>query len=263
MTATDSVTTPAGEGDPALRLRGVTKAFGGLRAVNDVDLDVEHGQRLGLLGPNGAGKTTLFNLVAGDLTPTSGQILIEGTDATLSPSRQRPALGVARTYQRTRLFGGLTVEDNLYLAQTGKIGRHRALWRAQVDADLRATAREMAARVWLQERLDQPVEDLSHGEARQLEVGMALITDPGLLMLDEPASGLSRGEREGLIELLGQLPDDMTLILIEHDMDVALQTAERVVVMAEGEIVAQGPTDEIRDDPTVRAIYLGEGDTHG
>ncbi len=124
----------------ALSLRSVTKAFGGLVAVDGIDLDVVHGQRLGLLGPNGAGKTTLFNLVAGDMRPTSGTIEIEGVDCTMLASRHRAAMGVARTYQRTRLFGGLTVTDNLYLAQTGKSGRHRALWKSEEDESLREKA---------------------------------------------------------------------------------------------------------------------------
>lgn len=260
MTTSSNVSTSPEEGrdTPALLLEDVTKAFGGLVAVDGVDLDVPHGQCLGLLGPNGAGKTTLFNLVAGDLHPTSGRIMIDGVDATLMASRRRPQLGVSRTYQRTRLFGGLSVRDNLYLAQAGKRGRHRSLWRSDVDDEMRDRADDMSARVWMRDRLDQPVEDLSHGERRQLEVGMALVTDPKLLLLDEPASGLSRGEREGLIELIQSLPDDMTVVLIEHDMDVALTLADRIVVLADGEVVARGTTDEIRKDPTVRAIYLGE-----
>ena len=242
----------------ALRLKSVTKAFGGLVAVRGVDLDVAHGERLGLLGPNGAGKTTVFNLIAGDLKPTSGSIYIDETDCTTSPSRSRAGLGVARTYQRTRLFGGLTVEDNLYLAQTGKHRRHRALRSSSIDRAFRERATEAAAQVWLQKRLQHAVEELSHGERRQLEVGMALVTDPALLLLDEPASGLSKGERDGLTELLVNLPGSITLILIEHDMDVALRAADRIVVMSEGSIVASGSTEEIRHDPVVHEVYLGE-----
>lgn len=236
----------------------MTKAFGGLVAVNDIDLDVIHGQRLGLLGPNGAGKTTLFNLVAGDMRPTSGIIEIGGVDCTLLPSRFRAAMGVARTYQRTRLFGGLTVSDNLYLAQTGKSGRHRALWRSKADEELREKAGTTARRVWLGKRQDDKVEELSHGERRQLEVGMALVNDPFLLLLDEPASGLSQGERENLAELLLGLPQEVTLVLIEHDMEVALRVAEQIVVMSEGKVVASGTTNEIRHDPVVHEIYLGK-----
>jgi branched-chain amino acid transport system ATP-binding protein len=238
----------------------VTKAFGGLVAVDDIDLDVVHGQRLGLLGPNGAGKTTLFNLIAGDMRPTSGMIQIGGVDCTMLASRHRAKLGVARTYQRTRLFGGLSVADNLYLAQTGKSGRHRALWRSALDSVHQEKARDAASKVWLNKRHDDLVDDLSHGERRQLEVAMALVTDPTILMLDEPASGLSQGERENLTRLLLSLPEELTLILIEHDMDVALKAAEHIVVMSEGKVVASGTTEEIRHDPVVHEIYLGEAE---
>jgi branched-chain amino acid transport system ATP-binding protein len=242
----------------ALSIQSVTKAFGGLVAVDDIDLDVIYGQRLGLLGPNGAGKTTLFNLIAGDMRPTSGTIEIGGVDCTMHPSRHRAAMGVSRTYQRTRLFGGLTVIDNLYLAQTGKSGRHRAVWRSKLDEELREKAAAAATMVWLGKRKEDMVEDLSHGERRQLEVAMALVADPFILLLDEPASGLSQGERESLTELLLGLPPGLTLVLIEHDMDVALRAAEQIVVMSDGKVVASGSTEEIRDDPIVHAIYLGE-----
>ena len=230
--------------------------------MDGVDLDVVHGQRLGLLGPNGAGKTTLFNLIAGDMRPTSGEIRIGGVDCTMLASRHRASLGVARTYQRTRLFGGLTVADNLYLAQTGKSGRHRGLWRSAVDEVFQENARVAATRVWLDKRMGDMVDDLSHGEHRQLEVAMALVTDPTILMLDEPASGLSQGERENLTQLLLGLPRELTLILIEHDMDVALRAAEHIVVMSDGKVVASGTTEQIRDDPVVHEIYLGEAERH-
>ncbi|HUS42730.1 MAG TPA: ABC transporter ATP-binding protein [Ilumatobacteraceae bacterium] len=241
-----------------LRLEAVAVAFGGLRAVSGVDLEVEQGERLAVLGPNGAGKTTLFNAIAGDITPTEGRVIIKGVDCTALPSRLRPQLGVARTYQKTRLFSGLTVEDNLYLAQTGKRGRHLSLWRNRDDEEMRDNARAAGRRVWMGNELETLVSDLSHGQQRQLEIGIALVTNPDLIMLDEPASGLSRGERERLIELLEALPTDVTLLLIEHDMDVALTVSDRVVVMADGEIVAAGDPEEIRHDPLVHAIYLGQ-----
>ena len=244
---------------PLLRLEAVVVAFGGLRAVGGVDLDVALGERLAVLGPNGAGKTTLFNAIAGDITPTEGRVVIKGIDCTELPSRIRPQLGVSRTYQKTRLLTGLTVEDNLYLAQTGKAGRHLAFWRNARDAEMRERAREVGERVWLRRQLDHVVGDLSHGQQRQLEIGIAIATDPELVMLDEPASGLSRGERERLIDLLEALPRDTTLLLIEHDMDVALKVADRVIVMADGLTVAAGTPDEIRHNPLVHDIYLGTG----
>ncbi len=256
MTPNTATTTKAEV--PLLRLESVSVAFGGLLALGGVDLDVAQGERLAVLGPNGAGKTTLFNAIAGDITPTSGRVTIKGVDCTALPSRLRPQLGVARTYQKTRLFGGLTVEDNLYLAQAGKRGRHLALWRNGHDTEMRDQARVAGARVWLGRQLDHKVHDLSHGQQRQLEIGIALVTEPDLIMLDEPASGLSSGERERLIELLEALPRETTLLLIEHDMDVALTVSDRVVVMADGETVAAGTPDEIRHDPMVHRIYLGE-----
>lgn len=257
MTPNSTDTTRA-EVSPLLRLESVSVAFGGLLALGGVDMDVAQGERLAVLGPNGAGKTTLFNAIAGDITPTSGTVTIKGIDCTALPSRLRPQLGVARTYQKTRLFGGLTVEDNLYLAQAGKRGRHLPLRRNSQDAEMRDAARDAAQRVWLGRQAGEKVSDLSHGQQRQLEIGIALVTNPDLIMLDEPASGLSRGERERLIDLLMELPADSTMLLIEHDMDVALKVSDRVVVMADGLTVAAGSPDEIRHNPTVHKIYLGE-----
>ena len=255
---TDAATAAsAGEHACLLDLEAVVVAFGGLRALGGVDLQVSQGDRLALLGPTGAGKTTLFNVIAGDIKPTSGRVTIKGIDCTELPARFRPRLGVARTYQKTRLFRGLTVEDNLYLAQTGRSGRHLALLRSGVDAEFRDRARAMAERVWLADVVSVTAGDLSHGQQRQLEIGMALVTGPEFVMLDEPASGLSRGERERLVQLLLSLDADITLLLIEHDMDVALRAAHRVVVMNEGHAVASGTPEEIRADPLVHAIYLG------
>ena len=243
--------------EPILRLRGVGRRFGGVLAVRDVDLDIAHGERRAILGPNGAGKTTLFNLVAGDFRPSSGTIELMGRDVTHLPARARPKLGLSRTYQKSRLFHGLTVEDNLYVAIVGFTGGRMRPWIAPKDAGYRERAREAAERVWLGNRLNTLVGSLSHGEQRQLEVGMASATDPKLMMLDEPASGLSRGERERLTELLLSLDPDVTLILIEHDMDVALTVAERVTMMHDGAKVVEGTPSEIRANQTVHDIYLG------
>jgi branched-chain amino acid transport system ATP-binding protein len=240
-----------------LKLSSVSVRFGGLLALGGIDLDVAQGERLAILGPNGAGKTTLFNVVAGDIRPTEGLVTIKGVDCTSLPSRCRPGLGVARTYQRTRLFAGLTVEDNLYLAVVGTQGRHRSMRRTSVDEQSRITARDAAKTVWLGDHVESPVGTLSHGQQRQLEVAMAIVTKPDLMMLDEPASGLSRGERERLVELLGSLATDVTLLLIEHDMDVALRVASRVVVMADGLTIAVGTPEEIRRSAIVRDVYLG------
>jgi branched-chain amino acid transport system ATP-binding protein len=248
----------ADSGEITVQLQSVKVAFGGLLALGGVDLDVVRGERLAILGPNGAGKTTLFNVVAGDLVPTEGTLTIKGVSCARLPSRFRPKLGVARTYQKARSFPGLTVEDNLYLAVVGKRGRHLSpLGAGRVGREQRERARAAADSVWLHHQLHSLVSELSHGQRRQLEIGMALATDPDVLLLDEPASGLSRGERERLIELLERLPVQSTLLLIEHDMDVAFKVGRRVVVMSDGLIVASGTPDDIQANPLVHEIYLG------
>jgi len=256
-----SVAAPAIESaEPILRLRGVGRRFGGVHAVRGVDLDVLAGERRAILGPNGAGKTTLFNLVSGEFPPTAGTIELFGRDVTSQPARKRAHLGLTRTYQTSRLFLGLSVEDNLYLAVLGVQGGHlRPVRLPGRDAPMRARARELADRVGIASQLGTLVGSLSHGEQRQLEVAMARAGDPKLMMLDEPAAGLSRGERAVLTELLSQLDRDITLVLIEHDMDVALTVAERVTMMHEGRVVVEGTPAEIRANQLVHDLYLGKG----
>jgi branched-chain amino acid transport system ATP-binding protein len=253
-----SETSETADGPVAVRLRGVGRRFGGLHAVRDVDLDVPAGQRRVIIGPNGAGKTTLFNLIAGELPASTGTVWLLGVDATLLPARRRARLGLARTYQRSRLLLGLTVEDNLYLAQLGVRGGHLRPFRSRADAELRARAAELAATVGLAGREQTLVGSLSHGEQRQLEIGMGLAASPKLLLLDEPASGLSRGERAALIDLLEGLDRTLTVLLIEHDMDVALRVGEQVTMMHEGRVVVEGTPDRIRADDTVQRVYLGQ-----
>lgn len=255
--ASDTTTRAEATTPPVAQLRSVVVAFGGLLALGGIDLDVSQGERLAILGPNGAGKTTLFNVVAGDLVPRDGTVTIKGVDCTRLPSRHRPRLGVARTYQKARSFPGLTVTDNLYLAVAGRHGRHHAVLSRGSDRGWRERAVAAAESVWLHGRADTMVGDLSHGQKRQLEIGMALAADPDILLLDEPASGLSRGERERLTDLLVHLAVKETLLLIEHDMDVAFEVAHRIVVMSDGKIVASGTPEEIRANPLVHEIYLG------
>jgi branched-chain amino acid transport system ATP-binding protein len=251
---TDVVTEPS---EPILRLRGVGRRFGGLHAVREVDLDVAHGERRAILGPNGAGKTTLFNLISGDLTQTSGTIEFQGEDVGEVPAAGRTRLGMGRTYQKSRLFQGLTVEDNLYLAVLGSREGHRRMIRRPADGEMRERAFELATLVGLQAKLHVLVGSISHGEQRQLEVGMARATEPTLMLLDEPASGLSRGERVALTDLLLELDRSITLIIIEHDMDVALRVAEHVTMMHDGRKIVEGTPDEIRRNQTVHELYLG------
>jgi branched-chain amino acid transport system ATP-binding protein len=255
-----AATQPVDSAEPILLLRGVGRRFGGLHAVRDVDLDVRPGERRAILGPNGAGKTTLFNVIAGEFPPTSGSIELFGRDVTILPARRRVALGLTRTYQTSRLFLGLSVEDNLYLSVLGVEGGHlRPVLLPGRDRGLRARGREIAETVGLAGQLGTPVRDLSHGEQRQLEVGMALAGRPRLMMLDEPAAGLSRTERVRLTETLLGLDRSITLLLIEHDMDVALTVAEYVTMMHDGRVIVEGTPAEIRANELVHDLYLGRG----
>ena len=251
--------------EPILRLRGIGRRFGGLLAVHDVDLDIAHGERRAILGPNGAGKTTLFNVISGDFPASSGTIEFQGEEITQLAPSARAKLGMGRTYQKSRLFLGLSVEDNLYVAVLGvQTGHLRPVVLRRRDGALRERARELARMVGLEGRERTLVGSLSHGEQRQLEVGMARAVNPTLMMLDEPASGLSRGERVALTDLLLQLEPAITLILIEHDMDVALRVAERVTMMHDGHVIVEGTPDEIRANQTVHELYLGRGNqNHG
>jgi len=251
--------TSAEEAAPILRLRGVGRRFGGVVAVSGVDLDVRRGERRAILGPNGAGKTTLFNLISGEFPPSAGTVELFGSDVTALPARKRARMGLSRTFQTSRLFGGLSVDDNLYLAVLGVGPGHLRLVKTSADGELRARGRAMAEAVGLSDKLDMLVAELSHGEQRQLEVGMARAAEPQLMMLDEPAAGLSRAERVKLTELLLRLDPGITLILIEHDMDVALRVAEWVTMMHDGRVIVEGTPGEIRANELVHELYLGSG----
>jgi branched-chain amino acid transport system ATP-binding protein len=251
---------PAAEhAEPALRLRGVGRRFGGLHAVRDVDLEIAPGERRAILGPNGAGKTTLFNVICGDFPATSGNVELFGKEVTGLPARTRAKMGLARTYQQSRLFGGLTVEDNIYLAIVGVKGGHLRPVRLGRDAEMRERARATAGRVAIESKLDALVGSLSHGEHRQVALAVALAAEPQMMMLDEPCSGLSRGERQLLTDLLLKLGQELTLIVIEHDMDVALRVAEQVTMMHDGRVIVEGTPDEIRANELVHDLYLGRG----
>jgi branched-chain amino acid transport system ATP-binding protein len=244
--------------EPVLRVRGLTRRFGGVVAVSDVDLEIAPGERRAVLGPNGAGKSTLFNLIAGADTPTVGTIELFGADVTRLGARQRTRRGLSRTFQTSRLLTGLTVEDNLYLAAIGVAGGRFRLLRTGSDRTAREHAAQTAESVGMADRLQTLAGDLSHGEQRQLEIGLALIAEPRMLLLDEPAAGLSRSERQLLTALLLSLDRDVTLLLIEHDMDVALTVAERVTMMHDGVVIVEGTPAEIRADQRVHDLYLGK-----
>ena len=242
----------------ALRLQGVSKVFGGLRAVDGVELAVRSGERRALIGPNGAGKTTLFNLIAGALPVTSGRISLFGEDVTGMAQHRRAARGLARTYQITNLFPTLTVLQNALLAAQAlspvKFAMLRPLERF---GDLEHRAREALTAVGLAGRAGATVRHLSHGEQRQLEIALALAGRPRVLLLDEPAAGLSQAEAQLMTALLHRLDPAITLLIIEHDMDIALEVAQHVTVLHYGRVIADGPREAVRADPTVREIYLG------
>jgi branched-chain amino acid transport system ATP-binding protein len=242
----------------ALHLDRVSKLFGGLRAVDDVSLTVEPGERRALIGPNGAGKTTLFNLIAGTLPVTQGTISLFGADVTRKAAHRRAWAGLARTFQVSNLFPTLTVLENCVLAvqalRPERLAMHRAL---RSYPDLRGRAQATLQAVGLADREDVAVRQLSHGEQRQLEIGLALAGAPRLLLLDEPTAGLSPAESQLMAKLLATLDPAMTVLIIEHDMDIALEIARHVTVLHYGRVIADGTREEIRAHPLVREIYLG------
>ncbi|MBN2322901.1 MAG: ABC transporter ATP-binding protein [Spirochaetes bacterium] len=252
----------AADGRQVLHLQNVSKRFGGLYAVRDINLDVAHGERLGLIGPNGAGKTTLFNVITGDLRGTEGKISLFGQDVTKTAVRKRVARGLRRTYQKSSLFDSLTVGENLYLGvlgpQEGYLKRHyNIVLKAEKDGRRMDQAKEIATMVRLEKKFDWSSGLLSHGERRQLEIGLAMTLEPRLVMFDEPVSGLSPDERKMVVDMLESLPPDITLLLIEHDMHVALKVSQRVVVLHEGRIIREGTPAQISADAEVQRVYLG------
>ena len=247
-----------GQTEPVLRLEGVSRRFGGLVAVDGVSLTLGPRRRLAVIGPNGAGKTTLFRLIAGDVPPSQGRIFLFGREVTRLPAHRRARLGLSRTFQVSNLFAGLSVLDNVRLAaQAGEPSRWRLLGPVRSGDPAGLAAMEALERAGVAARAGDRVSELSHGEQRQLELALALATSPRLLLLDEPAAGLSAGERSRLRELLGSLPDSLPLLLIEHDMTLALSLTDEVLCLHNGRPIAHGPPDRVRGDPTVQAVYLG------
>ena len=243
----------------ALSLSGVSRNFGGIRAVADISFDVSHGKRLTIIGTNGAGKSTLFNLITGVYPLSSGSISVFGQDVSKQPAHGRAQLGIARTFQTSKLFQGLTVRENLYASLRQALGEKKISWLANPSESdrLHSESSLILERVDLLKKADVSVSDISHGESRQLEVAMALAMRPKILMLDEPAAGISPTERGRLVDLLKSLDKDMTLVLIEHDMAVALAVADDVIVMHDGTMFMQGSPDEVRNSSAVRDLYLG------
>jgi branched-chain amino acid transport system ATP-binding protein len=250
------------DGTAVLSLSGVTRDYGGLRAVDNVSLDVMQGERRAVIGPNGAGKTTLFKLISREDRLTSGTINYMGRDITRLSSHKAARMGLGRTYQITRIFSALTVEENLILAAQGvRAGKFSMLRPVSSHRDVLSKAHEAIQRSGLRRVAKSTAAELGHGEQRQLELAIAMAGDPQVLLLDEPGAGLSAAERSSMRELVAGLPDDITVLLIEHDMELALGLADFVTCLHNGKTVATGTPDEIKSNREVQDIYLGRADT--
>ncbi len=244
---------------PALEVTGLNKHFGGLPATKDVSFQVMPGERRLIIGPNGAGKTTIFNLVTGDLRPDSGSVKLFGRELSGIPTQARVHLGLARTYQILTLFPRETLIHNVVLALLGLKPLRWNPWTFLTGhSEIYVAARAALARVGLGESADRVVAETSYGERRRLELAMALAQKPKLLMLDEPLAGLSQEERQTVRELLDEIPRDVTIVMIEHDMDTALAFAERITVLHYGEVIVEGTRAEVVADPRTREVYLGD-----
>ena len=242
----------------ALRVEGLTKGFGGVHALSDVSFSVEIGEHLGIIGPNGAGKTTLFNLINGQLPPTSGRIYFFGRDITNMPTYSRAHLGQSRSFQLISLFPNLTVLDNTMITLHGtKLSRFQILRPTYAYLDLFAKAQEILASIALWEQKDELVKNLSYGEQRRLEIALTLALEPKLLLLDEPSCGLTGAESTEIVDILNKLGGNITVLLVAHDMDLVFGVADRVIVLHYGKIIADGKPIDIRNDPRVKEIYMG------
>lgn len=241
-----------------LQLQDVSKNFGALKATDDVSFTVEAGERVALVGPNGAGKTTLFNLISGELAPTAGTVRLEDHDITNYTPERVVAAGLGRTFQRNSLFLGSTVYENVRLAVQRRIGiRFQMLRSVEKYSSLRQETEEILERIGLMERSQALASELSYGEQRQLELGIALATSPKVLLLDEPAAGMSAKETREMVTMLNSLPQNITLLIVEHDMDVVEAIAKRIIVLNFGALLADGPLEEVRKNKEVLAAYLG------
>jgi branched-chain amino acid transport system ATP-binding protein len=242
-----------------LRVDNLAKRFGGIVATDDLNFDVAEGELHAVIGPNGAGKTTLIAQLSGQLTPDSGRIHFAGSDITAVPMYARSALGLARSFQITSLFLDLSVLDNVALAVQAHAGHSFRFWRdARREAELRDPARAALARVGLGARAELPASALSHGEHRQLELAMALASGPRMLLLDEPMAGLGPEESARMVTMLRELKKELTILLVEHDMEAVFALADRITVLVYGRVIATGKPEDIRSNAQVRDAYLGE-----
>jgi branched-chain amino acid transport system ATP-binding protein len=247
-----------------LRIADLTKRFEGIIASDEISLDVARGELHAVIGPNGAGKTTLIGQLTGEIAPNAGRIVLAGQDITALPAWRRSAMGLARSFQITSLFLDFTAQDNVALAVQAHAGHSFQFWRnARTENELRAPARAALARVGLAARADQVVANLSHGEHRQLEIAMALATRPRMLLLDEPMAGMGPEESARMVALLRELKQDLTILLVEHDMEAVFALADRISVLVYGRVIATGTPEAIRANEEVRQAYLGDDDGGG
>lgn len=245
--------------DPILEVTSLNKSFGAVRATKELNLTIQSGHIHALIGPNGAGKTTAVNQFSGDILPDNGTIFFKGKDITSLQAYRRARLGIARSFQVTHIFEKLTVAENLALAICTHDGHNFRFWRRSLKSGIvQRKLPEALAVVGLSERADLPASHLSHGEKRQLEVGMALAGEPELLILDEPMAGMGPGGTIELGNLIKKLKGRLTILLVEHDMDVVFSLADMVTVLVYGENIATGSPEQIRTNDQVRTAYLGE-----
>ncbi|GAB6052153.1 ABC transporter ATP-binding protein [Magnetospira thiophila] len=246
--------------DTILEVLGLTKCFGAVTASDGLTFSVKRGQIHALIGPNGAGKTTTIGQLTGEIRPDSGRVRFEGRDITRLPTHKRAQRGLQRSYQITSLFPEFTALDNVALAIQAQQGHSFQFWQpAREDPRLRAPARLTLKRLGMEAQADLRVTELAHGEQRQLELAMALATAPTLLLLDEPMAGMGQGESRRMMEILRPLKGDITILLVEHDMDVVFALADVVTVLVKGAVLMTGTPDQVRADPEVRRAYLGDG----
>ena len=244
-----------------LETRGLVKRFGGLVATNDVSLSVRRGARHALIGPNGAGKTTLINLLTGVLQPSAGQIALDGVDITRLAPHQRVRRGIVRTFQINQLFHELTPLASLALAVSAQMGLARQWWRPLGrDERVAAACASLLTQFRLDDVMNQRVGSLAYGKRRLLEIATAIACKPRVLLLDEPVAGVPAGERQEISETINALPEEVSVLLIEHDMDLVFNFARTVSVLVNGALFAEGDVQSISNDPRVKAVYLGQGD---
>ena len=247
-----------------LHTEKLVKRFGGITATSEVSLDIRRGARHALIGPNGAGKTTLINQLTGVLAPTSGRVELDGRDITGLAPHRRVGLGLVRTFQINQLFGSLTPLQSLALAVAGRSGGAHRWWRPLgSDAALAADCEALLVQFRLQDHADRPTRELPYGKRRLLEIALAVARRPSVLLLDEPAAGVPAGERADILATVAALPAEVSVLLIEHDMDLVFSFASRITVLVNGAILTEGTPAEIGADPQVKAVYLGEMHQHG